>query len=108
MSDGCCSRKGEGIAELGRKAERRRVLVIVMAITLIMFIAEFGGGLVARSSALMADSVNMLADTVVYALSLWIPVTSTLKTFASVRHPINGLDLKLLLKRSLARSQAAT
>lgn len=71
MSDDCCSRKGDAIARLGRKAEQRRVLVIVMAINFVMFVAEFGGGLFARSSALMADSVDMLGDAVVYALSLY-------------------------------------
>lgn len=71
MADDCCSRKGDAIAELGRKAEQRRVLVIVMLINFAMFFAEFGGGLVARSSALMADSVDMFGDALVYALSLY-------------------------------------
>ena len=71
MADDCCSRKGEAIAELGRKAEQRRVLIAVMLINFAMFVAEFGGGLAARSSALMADSVDMFGDAVVYALSLY-------------------------------------
>lgn len=71
MSADCCSRKGDTIAELGRKADQRRVLIIVMVINLAMFFAEFGGGLVARSSALMADSVDMLGDALVYGLSLY-------------------------------------
>jgi len=71
MADDCCSRKGDTIAVLARKAEQRRVLIIVMLINFAMFAAEFGGGLVARSSALMADSVDMFGDAVVYALSLY-------------------------------------
>jgi len=71
MSDDCCSRKGDTIAELGRRADQRRVLVVVMAINFAMFVLEFGAGVVARSSALMADSVDMFGDTVVYALSLY-------------------------------------
>jgi Co/Zn/Cd efflux system component len=71
MADDCCSKKGETIAELGRKASQRRVLVTVMAINFVMFIAEFSGGVFARSSALMADSVDMLGDAVVYALCLY-------------------------------------
>ncbi|WP_336966778.1 cation transporter [Sphingobium aquiterrae] len=71
MADDCCSRKGDTIAALGRKAEQRRVLIVVMVINLVMFVAEFGGGVLARSSALMADSVDMLGDAVVYALSLY-------------------------------------
>lgn len=71
MADHCCSKKGETIAALATKAEQRRVLVIVMAINLAMFAIEFGGGVLARSSALMADSVDMLGDAIVYALSLY-------------------------------------
>ncbi len=71
MSDDCCSRKGDTIAELGRKADQRRVLIIVMAINFIMFVAEFAGGVIAQSSALMADSVDMLGDAIVYAISLY-------------------------------------
>jgi cation diffusion facilitator family transporter len=69
--DECCSKKGEAIAELGRRADQRRVLIIVMVINLAMFFAEFGGGVLAKSSALMADSVDMLGDAIVYALSLY-------------------------------------
>ncbi len=71
MADDCCSRKGDTIAQLGRKADQRRVLIVVMIINLVLFMAEFGGGVVARSSALMADSVDMLGDAVIYALSLY-------------------------------------
>lgn len=71
MSEDCCSKKGETIAELGRKAAQRRVLIIVMVINFAMFAAEFGGGILARSSALMADSVDMFGDGVVYLLSLY-------------------------------------
>ncbi|MES2301931.1 MAG: cation transporter [Pseudomonadota bacterium] len=71
MADDCCAKKGDTVAALARKADQRRVLVIVMAINFAMFIAEFGGGLAARSTALMADSVDMFGDGVVYALSLY-------------------------------------
>lgn len=71
MADDCCSRKGDTIAQLGRKADQRRVLIVVMVINFVMFVAEFGGGVFARSSAVMADSVDMLGDAVVYALSLY-------------------------------------
>lgn len=71
MADDCCSRKGDTITQLGRKADQRLVLIVVMVINFVMFVAEFGGGMFARSSALMADSVDMLGDAVVYALSLY-------------------------------------
>lgn len=71
MADNCCSRKGETIAALGQKRDQRRVLIFVMVINFVMFGVEFGGGLVAGSSALMADSVDMFGDAFVYALSLY-------------------------------------
>ncbi|QOV94747.1 cation transporter [Novosphingobium sp. ES2-1] len=71
MADDCCANKSETIAVLARKSDQRRVLVIVMVINFAMFFAEFGGGLAARSTALMADSVDMFGDGVVYALSLY-------------------------------------
>ena len=71
MADDCCSKKGDALTELAAKADQRRVLIVVMVINLVMFGVEFGGGLAARSSALMADSVDMLGDAFVYALSLY-------------------------------------
>lgn len=71
MADECCSRKGEEIAAFGSTAGVRRVLQIVLAINLTMFFAEFTAGLLARSTALMADSVDMLGDALVYILSLY-------------------------------------
>jgi Co/Zn/Cd efflux system component len=71
MAHDCCSKKGDTLARLAAKAEQRRVLIIVMFINLAMFVAEFSGGIIARSSALMADSVDMLGDAFVYALSLY-------------------------------------
>lgn len=71
MADDCCAKKGGTIAELAQKQDQRRVLIIVMVINFIMFGAEFTGGLIADSSALMADSVDMFGDAFVYALSLY-------------------------------------
>ena len=70
MSD-CCAHKGEGLAIAARRSEIRRVLIIVLAINGIMFVLEFGAGLIAHSAALMADSMDMLGDTLVYAVSLY-------------------------------------
>lgn len=71
MAHDCCSKKSDTLAELAARKDQRRVLIVVMVINLAMFVAEFGGGFVARSSALMADSVDMLGDAFVYALSLY-------------------------------------
>lgn len=68
--DDCCSRKGETL-DLLAQGDQRRVLVTVMTVNLMMFVAEFGAGVFGQSSALMADSVDMLGDAFVYALSLY-------------------------------------
>jgi Co/Zn/Cd efflux system component len=67
----CCEHKGEVLATAARRAEVRRVLIIVLAINLAMFFLEFGAGVVAHSAALMADSMDMLGDALVYMVSLY-------------------------------------
>lgn len=69
--DDCCSKKTNELATLAARRDQRRVLVIVLVINAVMFFFEFSGGLIAGSSALMADSVDMLGDAFVYALSLF-------------------------------------
>lgn len=69
--DDCCAAKGDEIAALGAHADVRKVLIIVLAINLVMFVAELSAGIVARSTSLMADSVDMLGDALVYILSLY-------------------------------------
>lgn len=71
MSGDCCHGKGADLEVAARRADVRRVLVMVLALNLGMFVAEFGAGLVARSAALMADSADMLGDALVYAVSLY-------------------------------------
>lgn len=71
MGEDCCNTKGAELARLALQKEQRRVLIIVLVINAVMFLAEFGAGLVARSSALQADAVDMLGDALVYGLSLF-------------------------------------
>lgn len=56
---------------LARQGEQRRVLVVVLLINALMFVAEFGAGIIAGSTALMADASDMLGDALVYAVSLY-------------------------------------
>jgi cation diffusion facilitator family transporter len=49
----------------------RRTLVIVLLLNAAMFLAEFSAGLLAGSTALLADSLDMLADAMIYALGLY-------------------------------------
>lgn len=71
MADNCCSAKGSELEQLARQADQRRVLIAVLLINAVMFVAEFGAGLVAGSAALMADAADMLGDAVVYGVSLF-------------------------------------
>src|SRR5581483_2998084 len=49
-------------------AEEARTLTLVLAINAAMFLAEVIAALLAHSSALLADSLDMFADAAVYAL----------------------------------------
>ncbi|MGE8258332.1 MAG: cation transporter [Stenotrophomonas sp.] len=69
--DHCCGHKRQELEALALHSAQRRVLVAVLIINLAMFFIEFGAGIVARSSALQADAVDMLGDAIVYGLSLW-------------------------------------
>ena len=71
MSDHCCHAKGEDLAQMARRRDIRRVLIIVLAINSAMFVLEFTAGIIAHSAALMADSMDMLGDALVYAVSLY-------------------------------------
>ena len=71
MAHDCCSAKGAELERLARQADQRRVLIVVLVINAVMFVAEFGAGLVAGSAALMADATDMLGDALVYGVSLY-------------------------------------
>lgn len=51
-------------------ARQRRVLQIVLAVNAAMFLVELGAGIRGHSTSLVADSVDMLGDAIVYGASL--------------------------------------
>jgi Co/Zn/Cd efflux system component len=53
-------------------ADQRRLLLLVLGINAAMFLIECGVGLTVRSTALLADSVDMLGDALVYGASLYV------------------------------------
>ncbi len=66
----CCEDKG---CALGALRERQgRTLRIVLAINVALFLGEFAAGLLAGSTALLADSLDALGDALVYAFSLYV------------------------------------
>jgi Co/Zn/Cd efflux system component len=71
MSHDCCHDKGHELERIAHHKDIRRVLVVVLMLNALMFVLEFGAGLFARSASLMADSVDMLGDALVFAMSLY-------------------------------------
>lgn len=63
MSD-CCAIEA-------RNRQERILLWTVLSLNAVMFCVEFTAGWLARSSGLMADSLDMLADSLVYSVSLY-------------------------------------
>jgi cation diffusion facilitator family transporter len=54
-----------------RNDEQRKVLRTLLAINGVMFVVELVVGLIAQSSGVMADSLDMLADAMVYGVGLY-------------------------------------
>jgi Co/Zn/Cd efflux system component len=63
--DACCS-----VRQV--PARQRRTLHVVLAVNLVMFAVESIAGLWAHSTALLADSADMLGDAIVYGFSLYV------------------------------------
>ena len=64
----CCGGKEEELEKTARR--HRKVLWTVLAINFVMFFVESVLGIISNSSALIADSLDMLGDTVTYASSI--------------------------------------
>lgn len=65
----CCDDSCSSAGAL--QGRQRRVLYWVLAINAGMFVVEASAGWVAHSSALLADSLDMLGDSLVYSFSLF-------------------------------------
>ena len=69
--------------------EQSRVLIQLLAINAVMFVAEIIAGIIGDSTALIADSLDMLADATVYAIGLYA-VGRSLAAKAKAAH-ISGI-----------------
>lgn len=69
MSKSCCESKSSELTALHQR--QGNVLKWVLLINAAMFFVEFGAGIMAKSSALLADSLDMFGDATVYALSIY-------------------------------------
>lgn len=54
-----------------KNKQQTRVLVQLLVINAVMFVVEIGLGVIAESTALIADSLDMLADAAVYGIGLY-------------------------------------
>jgi cation diffusion facilitator family transporter len=89
--DACYS--GPEETELLSRAQRR-VLWIVLAINAGMFALEIVAGVLARSTALLADSLDMLGDAIGYGLSLY--AIGRGRTWAARAATVKGCLMALL------------
>ncbi len=87
----CCGSSAQ--AEMDNS--QRRLLWTVLLLNGVMFFVEFIAGWMAESSGLIADSLDMLADTLVYAVSLYAVVKA-------IKYKVNAAILNGILQTLLA------
>jgi cation diffusion facilitator family transporter len=68
--DDCCQAKAGELKSL--RNQHRNVLVLILVINAALFFVEATAGLLANSTALIADSLDMLGDSLVYGFSLYV------------------------------------
>jgi len=73
MAD-CCNDKACEIDAL--RSRQSSTLKIVLVINAVMFVVELAAGLLGNSVSLVADSLDMLGDALVYAFSLYVVARS--------------------------------
>jgi Co/Zn/Cd efflux system component len=66
----CCENKACAIEALQKR--QSATLKIVLAINAVMFVVELASGLMARSTALLSDSLDNLGDALTYGASLYV------------------------------------
>lgn len=71
MSEHCCQADKVDLTKEQNKS-LTKVFWVVLVINFGMFLTEVTGGYLAHSNALLADSLDMLADAFVYGLSLYV------------------------------------
>lgn len=90
MGSQCCSeKKFDGVSD-----RYKRILWVVIGLNAAMFGVEMTAGLFAQSQALQADALDFLADSVTYALSLWVIGKSVnLRTLVAM---LKGISLSMM------------
>ncbi|MDO8610473.1 MAG: cation diffusion facilitator family transporter [bacterium] len=67
----CCELDNKEL-DLEKKKELKQIFIVVLVINFVMFVTEFIGGIISSSNALLADSLDMLGDALVYGISLFV------------------------------------
>ncbi len=70
MGASCCEGKSDALKLL--RLRQAKILKVVLAINAAMFFVEFTSGIHAKSTSLLADSLDMFGDATVYAFSLFV------------------------------------
>ena len=70
----CCNNTACELEKL--QARQSKTLKLVLGINVGMFLVEFSAGLIAASTALLADSLDMFGDALVYGFSLYVVTRS--------------------------------
>ncbi|NDD92431.1 cation transporter, partial [bacterium] len=66
----CCDHKLDELADL--RLGQAKILKVALGINALMFVLEFATGWFSHSTALLGDSLDMLGDAFVYAMSLYV------------------------------------
>lgn len=70
MGSSCCENKSSALEKM--RENQSRILLLVLIVNLVMFVVELVFGLIANSTALLADALDMFGDATVYAFSLYV------------------------------------
>lgn len=95
---------GCGCEMEARNAQERQTLQWVLGINAFMFVFEMALGLLAQSTGLIADSLDMLADASVYAISLYaVGKSNTLKNSAARLSGFSQIALAIVVLADVIR-----
>jgi hypothetical protein len=68
--DACCDAKEQELRIL--RTNHNKILTTVLLVNAVLFVIEAAAGLLANSTALLADSLDMLGNSLVYGFSLYV------------------------------------
>lgn len=82
----------------------RKTLITVLVINALMFVFELAFGLIAQSTGLIADSLDMFADAIVYSISIYATGKAmSIKTQAAKLSGIVQIILALMVLADVCR-----